>query len=194
MMLEQQKIDRMSLDAFMTKYEEQPFELIDGEVIPMGPLKRRHAEITKLFYDQIFLWTHSNSGAGQVYMEVPFVLEDKSDWVKGSRIPDVMFYQQERLDRHDETIEDFDDKPFVLVPDIVVEVISPTDYYSDVERKAELYLEDGVKIIWVVDPKRKTVKEYTPQNSDGTNKRENDVLYGGDVAEGFELKVSEIFE
>lgn len=192
-MLEQQKIDRMSLDDFMTKYEEQPFELIDGEIMIVGPLKRRHAEITKLFYDMLFLWTHSNVGAGKVYMEVPFVLEDKSDWVKGSRIPDVMFYRQERLNNHDETVEDFEDKPFILVPDIVVEVISPTDAYSDVERKAELYLEDGVKIIWVVDPKRKTVKEYTPQNPDGTTKRDDDMLFGGDVAEGFELKVSEIF-
>ena len=90
----------------MAKYEEQPFELIDGEMIPMGPLKRLHAEITKLFYDKLFLWTHINSGAGKVYQEVPFVMEDKSNWVKGSRLPDVMFYRQQRLDEHDAKLDD----------------------------------------------------------------------------------------
>lgn len=193
-MLEQQKVVGMSLDDFMAKYEEQPFELIDGEIIPMGPLKHRHAQITKAFYDKFFLWTHVNSGVGKVYQEVPFVMEDKSDWVRGSRIPDVMVYLQTRLDKYYETTENYDDKPFILVPDIVVEVISPTDSYTDVERKAELYLQDGVKIIWVVDPQRKAVKEYTAQNPDGISKRNDDVLSGGDVAKGFELKVSEIFE
>ena len=192
-MLEQHKIQGMSLEDFMAKYEEQPFELIDGEMIPMGPLKHLHAQITKAFYDKLFLWTHFNPDVGKVYTEVPFVMEDRSNWVKGSRIPDVMFYRQDRLDDYYKSVENYDDKPFILAPDLVVEVISPTDLYTEVERKAEVYLEDGVKIVWVVDSQRKTVKELTAQNPDGITKRNDDVLSGGDVANGFELKVSEIF-
>jgi len=192
-MLEQQDIKGMTLQEFMERYEEQPFELIDGEIVIVGPLKHLHMQIVKAIYDALFLWTYMNKGVGKVYMEGTFILEDRSDWVKGSRIPDVMVYQQSRLDHYYETTEDYDNKPFVLVPDIVVEVVSPSDSYSEVNRKVQVYLDDGVKIIWVVDPKNKTVKEYTPQNTDGTTKRNDDMLSGADVAEGFELTVSEIF-
>ncbi len=193
-MLEQQQIKGMSLADFMEQFEEQPFELIDGEIIPMGPLKHRHAQITKAFYDKLFLWTYFNPNQGKVFTEVPFVMEDKSDWVKGSRIPDVMFYQQKRLDEYYATVEDYDNKPFILVPDIVVEVVSPTDAYSDVNRKVRAYLTDAVKIIWVVDPALKTVAEYTQWHLDAVTKQGIDSLSGHDVAEGFELKVSEIFD
>jgi Uma2 family endonuclease len=35
---------------------------------------------------------------GEVFTEVPFVLVDGPNWVKGSRTPDVMFYSQAQLD------------------------------------------------------------------------------------------------
>jgi Uma2 family endonuclease len=63
-----------------------------------------------------------------------------------------------------------------------------------VNRKVREYLSDGVKIIWVIDPKLKTVAEYTQAKPDAITKRKGDVLSGGDVAKGFELVVSEIFE
>ena len=182
----------MSLDEFMKRYESQPFELIDGEIIVVAPMKYKHNIIQKRIFARFLAYEESTQN-GEVFSEMPFVLEDTSDWLKGSRVPDVMYYRSSRLKQYRGEIEDYEEKPMVLVPDLVVEIISPTDAFSDVERKAELYLEDGVQIIWIVDPKRKTVKEYTSQNTDGTNKRESDVLSGGDVAEGFELKVCEIF-
>lgn len=193
-MIEQQKQQGMSLADFTLQYEQQPFELIDGEVIPMAPLKYGHTRITKQIYDRFFLWTHLNKGFGTVFSEGTFVLEDQPDWVKGSRAPDVMFYIQKRLDEYHDATPNYQDKPIALVPDIVVEVIFPTDKYSDVVRKVEVYLEDGVKIVWVVDPKRQSVAEYTQANPNGVTRRNDDILSGGEIATGFELKVSEIFE
>ncbi len=84
------------------------------------------------------------------------------------------------------------DKPFLIVPDSVVEVISQNDRYVDVDAKVELYLEDGVEIIWVVDPKQKTV---TVRGRDLYKKlKGGDVLTGGDVIPGFELAVQAILE
>ncbi len=192
-MLEQHKIQGMSLDDFMAKYAEQPFELIDGEMIEMTPMKYRHNIIQKRIFLK-FTDYESSSKNGEAFSEMPFVLEHTSNWLTGSRVPDVMYYQKSRLETYRIDVPDYEDKPMVLVPDIVVEIISPTDSYSDVERKAEVYLEDGVKIVWVVDPQRKIVEEFTVQNPDGVKKRNDDVLSGGNVAQGFELTVSEIFE
>ncbi len=191
-MLEQQKIDRMALNDFMVHYDEQPFELIDGEILVMTPMKYKNNVIQKRIFAK-FLAYEQSTRYGEVFSEMPFVLEDTTDWLKGSRVPGVMYYQASRLEQYRDETEDYEEKPMILVPDIVVEIISLTDAYSDIERKAELYLQDGAKIIWIVDPKRKTVKEYTPQNSDGRTKRADDVLSGGGVAEEFGLNIGEIF-
>lgn len=106
----------------------------------------------------------------------------------------MCLYQTERLKLYRNEIKDYEDKPFILIPDIVVEIVSPTDRYEDVERKVELYLKDGVKIVWLVKPSSQTVAEYTQDKTDPVTKRKTDVLSGKNVAQGFELNVSEIFE
>lgn len=45
-------------------------------------------------------------------------------------------------------------------PDLAVEVASPSDSFSDVEEKALGWLAAGSQIVWVVDPKRRTVTVY----------------------------------
>ena len=191
-MLEQQKIQGMSLEDFMTQYEKQPFELIDGEIVIMAPTKFEHNTIQHIILEKLFRYI-GETGNGIARMEMAYVTEDKEDWVKGAKVPDVMYIQQERLDEYYATQVDYKQKPLILVPDIVVEIVSPTDKYVDVDRKIELYLVDGVKIIWLVKPSSQTVAEYTQAKPDAITKRKDDVLSGGDVAQGFELVVSEIF-
>jgi Uma2 family endonuclease len=192
-MLEQQKIQGMSLEDFMIKYEEQPFELIDGDIVIMASTKFEHNTIQHIILEKLFRYI-GKTGKGIARMEMVYVTEDKTDWLKGAKVPDVMYIQQERLDKYYETQVDYKQKPLILVPDMVVEIVSPTDLYTDVNRKVREYLSDGVKIIWVIDPKLKTVAEYTQAKPDAITKRKGDVLSGGDVAKGFELVVSEIFE
>ena len=87
---------------------------------------------------------------------------------------------------------DWGDKPFILVPDLVVEVISPTDNFSDVDAKVELYIEDGVELVLVVDPRQKTI---TLRGRDLYKKLHiNDTLTLGDIMPGFELPLKALFE
>src|SRR5215208_5390947 len=48
------------------------------------------------------------------------------------------------------------------IPVLVVEVLSPTDSHEDVTEKVGTYLDAGVKIVWVVDPRFRTVTVYRP--------------------------------
>jgi len=129
---------------------------------------------------------------GEAFFEAAFVLTYQSDWVTGSRVPDILFVRIERLAAYTSSHPNWEDMPLVLVPDLAVEVISTNDNYSYVDAKVDLYLADGVEIVWVVDPKQKTVmvrgKDYYKKL------RVGDVLTGGEVIPGFELAVEKIFE
>lgn len=47
-------------------------------------------------------------------------------------------------------------------PVLAVEILSPSDTQEDIDEKVALYLESGVKIVWVVNPRFKTVAVYRP--------------------------------
>jgi Uma2 family endonuclease len=102
-----------------------------------------------------------------------------------------MYFRAEHFARYKQEMPDWGDKPFVLVPDIVVEVISANDSYSDVDDKVDRYLQDGVQLVWVVDPKRKTV---TVRRANSYLKLTgSDILTVEDIIPGFKLAVSSIF-
>jgi len=48
------------------------------------------------------------------------------------------------------------------VPVLVVEILSPSDEHDDVSEKIDAYLDCGVKIVWIVDPRFHTVTVYRP--------------------------------
>ncbi len=80
-----------------------------------------------------------------------------------------------------------------LVPDLVVEVVSPNDRLSDVDEKARMWRDFGARLVWVVYPDTRSVDIY---GEDGTTETltENDILSGNNVLPGFACSVSEIFE
>lgn len=80
---------------------------------------------------------------------------------------------------------------FVGAPDIAIEVISPGNTASDIQRKVLEFIEAGTAVVWVVYPATATVVEHL---SDGSIT----LLNGGDILEtplmpGFALRVSELF-
>ena len=192
-MFDQQNIQNMTLHELEKLYDKLPFEFYDGKVHLFKPMTFGISTIQKNIYLKFFLYTQE-SQIGEVYGWLPIVLSGDMDRVKRLYKPAIAFFTYTRLQQYYEYVEDYRDKPMLLVPDIVVEIVSTTDSYSDVNRKVALYLEDGVKIIWVVDPKLKNVAEHTQEHPDAIMKHQNDVLSGGEVAQRFELGVSEIFE
>jgi len=192
-MLEQQKIQGMSLDDFMAKYEEQPFELIDDTVLTLPMMTFRLNTIQKRIFMRLSDYVVATQ-QGEVFINVPYVIVDTSNLIETAKVPELMFISQNRLDDYFQIVPDFVDKPLLIAPDIVIEIMTQHDFYSNVHLRISEHLRDGVKVIWIVDSKRKSVDEFTLQNPGGVTKRNDDVLSGGDVALGFELKISEIFK
>ena len=77
-------------------------------------------------------------------------------------------------------------------PDLIVEVVSPSDHYARIQKRVADYLEKEVRLIWVADPEDRSVTVYRPGQR-MVVLSENDALSGEDVLPGFSCKVAELF-
>jgi Uma2 family endonuclease len=159
-------------------------DLIRGELIRMSPAGARHGEIALNI--GAYLWAYVREHElGKTYgAETGFILARNPDVLLA---PDVAFVRAERL-QADEEQSGF----LELAPDLVVEIVSPSDRSNDVSDKVMEYLQAGVGLVWVVEPRRKLVNVYLPDHTSRILSGE-DELDGGDVLPGFRLALSEIF-
>lgn len=79
-----------------------------------------------------------------------------------------------------------------LIPDLAVEVISKSNTPKELRSKLHAFFKHGVKLVWYVDPLRRTVDVYTAPNT-RTTLGERETLTGGTVLPGFKLKLRELF-
>ena len=79
-----------------------------------------------------------------------------------------------------------------VAPDLVVEVASPSDSRREVHDKAHMWLNHGVRLVWVVQPETRTVDVYQPNEPIATL-GEQDAIDGLDVLPGFTCEVSAVF-
>jgi len=79
-----------------------------------------------------------------------------------------------------------------IVPDLVVEVTSPSDTYAMVAEKVNDWLLAGAQMVWVVDTSSRQVSVHRPNQSVRVY-GESDTLSGEDVLPDFACKVSELF-
>jgi Uma2 family endonuclease len=79
-----------------------------------------------------------------------------------------------------------------LAPDLVVDVVSHEDLYYDVEARVDDWLAAGVQLVWVVNPRGRSVTIRRADGS-GTIVREHDKLTGEKVVPGFRCLVRELF-
>jgi Uma2 family endonuclease len=82
-------------------------------------------------------------------------------------------------------------KPMLIVPDMVIEVVSQNDYFSEFNEKLRVYEKDGVKLIWVIDPHNKTVDEYEDSKCQALS--ESDTLSGGAILPDLEIVLADLF-
>jgi Uma2 family endonuclease len=80
----------------------------------------------------------------------------------------------------------------VLAPDLVVEVVSPSDRPGDVTEKAVRWVEAGVRLTWIVHPDQRMVAVYEP-GAVNYLVHDDGELDGGDVLRGFRLAVADLF-
>lgn len=156
------------------------YELVQGELRQMSPPGMEHGEravrIGRLLDE--FVEEHE---LGRVGVESGFYLARNPDTVRG---PDAFFVSKERLPLEVEVVGFCE-----VLPDLVVEVVSPGDTFTEVMEKVQEYLAAGVRLVWVVDSRRHVVLVYPG----GHTLAETDTLTGGEVLPGFTVPVTRLF-
>lgn len=104
------------------------------------------------------------------------------------REPDIYYVSAARL-----PFDDQSDGYLEVVPELVVEIVSPSDSPREVNLKIQMWLDLGVSMALVVRPADRTIAIHRPGVPEVTLMGD-DVLDGGDVLPGFSLPLSEIFD
>ena len=182
----------MPMEEFIREFDHAPFELIDSKRIPVLPSVAGIGMSRKQIYMALVSYEQTDQIIN-AFPHFPYVLTDSFDWISGVRLPDIMIYRTERIAAYRAQTPDFADKPIILVPDLCIEIISQNDNYQDVEAKVDNYLSDGVKLIWVVNPRNKTVAVYSQGSDLITRLNVEATLSGGDVLPNFALPLKAIF-
>jgi Uma2 family endonuclease len=123
------------------------------------------------------------TACGVVVADPGIVLSRNPDTVRG---PDVAFFSRERIP------ENAYDVTFWGLPDLAVEINSPSNRASEIQEKVTEYLDAGVRMVWVVDAPTESVTVYRADGS-ANILRQHDVLDGEDVLEGFRMVLTGFF-
>lgn len=128
------------------------YELIEGTLSMMSPAGGRHGRIAVQLAH--LLKTHvDRNGLGVVFAaETGFLIQTDPDTVLA---PDVAFVSRIKF----EAVQD-EAQYLPLAPELVAEVLSPSDRFAKVESKALAWLTAGTKLVLVVDPENETVHAY----------------------------------
>jgi Uma2 family endonuclease len=105
-----------------------------------------------------------------------------------TRSPDVSWVKRSRL----EALNSDPHKFLPLCPDFAVELRSASDNLQPLQAKMQEYIDNGLKLGWLIDPKRKTVEIYRAAQTVETVPF-SDVLSGESVLPGLILNLNEIF-
>ena len=169
----------MTLQDFLES-DMEGYEYVKGELIPMPPTSGEHGKISINLILPLGVYVRENQ-LGDVYAsDTGFQIGDRV------LMPDIAFVSTERMPEDLSTA-------FAIPPDLAVEVVSRTDTQSRVIEKAFAYLNAGVRLVWVLEPRSKTVTIYRSETDIKLLTR-NDTLTGEDVVEGFSCQVAQLFE
>jgi Uma2 family endonuclease len=159
------------------------YELVRGELRRMSPPSPRHGRYEVRLIVAISKYLESNpigevfpGDAGFQWQADPLTI----------RAPDVAFVAQRRIPP--DSVAGF----WPLAPDLVVEIISPSESAGEIAEKVSDYLRAGVQLRWLVYPDQQEVQEYRPQQPFHIYDRAA-ALDGREVLPGFQYALSNLF-
>ena len=159
------------------------FEIIDDQIVELPPMGVRSSLITNVLGVALINFV-SAKGLGKALIEMLFQINPNRQ-----RRPDIAFVS---VDRWPIDAELPDDAAWNVVPNLVVEVVSPNDHFYDVLSKLREYFQNGVEQAWVVVPSERLIYIYASVTS-VLILDEASELDGGALLPGFRVRVAEIF-
>ena len=155
-------------------------ELIAGEAVLVPPIGGAASSAQGELYAALHRWQEDTADGGLVLQDVFVALPD------GSRpAPDISYWRAER-------------RPPVArgaiqsIPDLVIEVLSPSTRANDLGVKREVYMSSGVRELWLADPDAHTITRVRPGNIPDEVLGDGTVLRT-ELLDGFALELARVF-
>lgn len=171
-------------DELYTMVGVESCELIDGRIVPMSPTGFEHGEIEGSLTAALRAYVRQNRLGYVATGEVGIYIQRDPDRIRAA---DVLVIAKNKLP---------DGKPrtyLTVAPDLIVEIISPSDSWADLRIKLRDYFAIAVPMVLVVEPATRTVLVYRSITSVQELGR-GDTLHGEGVLDGFSIAVDAIFD
>ncbi len=156
-------------------------ELVRGEIITMPPPGGMHGVSCLKTGRRIGNFVEDNDRGTVACNDTGFITERDPDSVRG---PDISYWSKERL-------KEVPVGYIEISPDMLAEVLSPSNTSKQIRIKLKEYFAKGVRLVWVIAPEDRTLTIYrTPD--EGRVLHETATVTGEDVLPGFTCRVSDL--
>lgn len=156
-------------------------ELVRGEIITMPPPGGLHGATCTKSALTLGTFVYSGPGGTLVCNDTGFITERDPDSVRG---PDISYWTKDRL-------PEIPVGYIEIAPDMLVEVLSPSNTRKQVLAKLREYFARGVRLVWVLAPEDRTLTIYRTAD-EGRLLHETATVTGEDVLPGFSCRVSDL--
>jgi Uma2 family endonuclease len=159
-------------------------DLVEGELWEMAAAGTKHGALANRLGRIIGNYVEEHRLGETFGAETGFTLARNPDTVLA---PDVAFVRADRV-----PATGIPDDYWEIAPDLVVEIVSPSDRAKQVTKKVDVWLAAGVQLVWVVYPRSRTVRVHR-SGSEPRTLHEADILDGGVVLPDFTCPLARIW-
>jgi Uma2 family endonuclease len=173
----------LSIESIPGLRDDVLFEVIDGKFVEMSPMGSFPVEVASILHEHLGPFVRQ-AGLGRAIVEILFRIDAKTQYR-----PDLAFISHEKwpISRRSPNR-----RPWKIVPDLAIEVISEHDTAWEVLKKVRVYLDAGVRAVWLIYPNLEVVHVYSSFTQIQVLTRD-DVLDGGEIIPGFRLPIGLLF-
>jgi Uma2 family endonuclease len=170
----------------LAKDDDALYEIIDGQRVELPPMSAYSAVLASWLVARLDVFADGDN-LGRAVCEVLFHLPLNGD---RNRRPDGAFVSFQRWPRNRRIPPQH---AWDVVPNLAIEVVSPTEFAEELLLKIDEYFRAGVQLVWVVYPQQALVYVYESMTRIRGLTR-TDELDGGSVIPGFRLPLATLFQ
>jgi Uma2 family endonuclease len=129
------------------KRTDQRYEFVNGIISKKEPMKQNEFFIVK-FLVRLFAKTRAYKNGAELLPEADTYIDEYR-----KRIPDLAYFTAQQIKQAAQGVK--------VVPLFVIELLSDSETFTDVELKVRDYFDAGVQTVWYINPRTQTIHSYT---------------------------------